>query len=125
MNNMKTLVKLIGALVLAGFMASSCSKLGSVYDDSYWRVELGSGHFITLTFEDSGQKAMVTEYAGHCGLGCGYNVEWLSGKSFNLRFSEGMDPSYSGVISGDKLSLDDLRQEEKQTYELKRSNIPE
>ena len=117
---MKAFLKLIGVLVLAGIMACSCSKLGSGYDETVWYGKTGTISSLTLTFKDGAQEAWVSENAGYDAIECGLNVEWLSGNSFNLRFTESDPPSYSGVINGDTMLLDELRFGEKTTYELKK-----
>ncbi|MBO4625385.1 MAG: hypothetical protein J5646_07850 [Bacteroidales bacterium] len=117
---MKAFLKWIGVLVLAGIMACSCSKLGSGYDGTEWFVKMNPMGSLTVTFEDDAQVAWVSVNPGYDAIVCGLKVEWLSGNSFNLRFTEDHEPSYSGVINGDTMLLDELRFGEKTTYELKK-----
>lgn len=118
---MKSFLRLMGVLVLAGIMAS-CSKLGSGYDETSWYGKTGVISSLTLTFQNDAQEAWVSENGGYDSLVAGYKVEWLSGNSFNLRFTDDDPPFYSGVINGDTMSLDVLRfGEEKQTYVLKKT----
>ena len=117
---MKAFLKLIGALVLAGIMACSCSKLGSGYDETSWYGKTGEISSLTVTFQNDAQEAWVSDNGGYDAIVCGLKVEWLSGNSFNLRFTEDYPPSYSGVINGDTMLLDELRFGEKTTYELKK-----
>lgn len=128
---MKTFLKLTGVLLLLGLLASSCSK-GQLYDGMSWFVRTGSVSSLTLTFSDSGQKCMVLEINGECGIGCEYPVEWTARNAFNLFLTDidqidvkqvyYRDIKYSGVINGDTMLLDVYRRdgEAKRTYELKR-----
>ena len=128
---MKTFLKLTGVLLLLGLLASSCSK-GQLYDGMSWFARTGSVSSLTLTFSDSGQKCMVLEVSGECGIGCEYQVEWTARNAFNLFLTDieetdvkqvyYRDIKYSGVINGDTMLLDVYRRdgEAKRTYELKR-----
>ena len=101
-------------------MACSCSKLGSGYDGTEWFVKMNPMGSLTVTFEDDAQVAWVSVNPGYDAIVCGLKVEWLSGNSFNLRLTEDHEPSYSGVINGDTMMLDELRFGKKTTYELKK-----
>lgn len=123
---MKIFQRLMGILTVAVILAFSCSKPGSVYDGTSWFTETGLYSSIKLTFSDGGQKCMVLNVAGFCGLGCEYEVEWAGRNSFKLVFKEDGQSyvSYKGVINGDTLLLDklSLRYQIQETYELKRKN---
>lgn len=119
---MKHLIKLIGILVLAGILVSSCSKMGSVYDGTSWWGRSGSIS-LTLTFSNDAQKCMVSVNPGEDILSAEFNVVWTSQDSFTLLINESERAFYSGVISKDMMSLDDLRFEVKQTYELKKIKV--
>lgn len=115
---MKSLLKLIGVLVLVGILASSCSKLGSVYDGTTWYGKTETNTSLTLSFTDNAQLCVFSKNPGHDILSAEFHVEWTSKDSFKLLFVEGEQPFYSGMISSDILTLDELRSEDKQTYEL-------
>ena len=128
---MKTFLKLTGVMALLGILTFSCSK-GQLYDGMSWFARTGSVSSLTLTFSDSGQKCMVLEVSGECGIGCEYPVEWTARNAFNLFLTDieetdvklvyYRDIKYSGVINGDTMLLDVYRRdgEAKRTYELKR-----
>ena len=117
---MKHLMKLIGILVLAGILVSSCSKMGGVYDGTSWSGKMDTNVSLTLTFSNDAQKCMVSVNPGEDILSAEFNVVWTSQDSFTLLINESERAFYSGVISKDMMSLDDLRFEIPQTYELKR-----
>lgn len=126
---MKTIQKRMGALfVLAfiGIIAVSCEDLGERYDGTAWFCKTGTDSSLTVTFEEGAQKCIVLEVSGFCGLGFGYEVEWTTRNSFKLlwRDKEQVLICYTGVISGDRMSLDVLSCDKvERTYELTRKPI--
>lgn len=115
---MKLFLKLFGVLVLVGILASSCSKLGNVYDETTWYGKTGTNASLTLRFTDNAQICLVSYNPGEDVISAEFHVEWTSKDAFKLVFKEGEQPMYSGVISSDVLTLDELRFEDTRTYEL-------
>lgn len=126
---MKTLLKQMGILVLAGLLAISCSKPGSVYDGTSWQGKTGEYNSLRLTFSDRAQKCMVLSESWDVnglgdGLGFELDVEWPSRNSFHLQIVEKGETLtfYSGVINGDTMTLKELRKTENHTYQLQKIN---